>query len=85
MSNFKLSEHANKVITERKIDIKWIDQACKNPDNIENDKKSINLEHRLKIITDSDNRVLRVICNVESNPIIIVTAFFDRRMKGKLK
>ncbi|HET54372.1 MAG TPA: DUF4258 domain-containing protein [Ignavibacteria bacterium] len=85
MSNFILSEHAKKVITERKIDVKWIDQACRKPDHVDNDKKSINLEHRLKIITDYDNRVLRVVCNVESDPITIVTAFFDRRMKGELK
>jgi hypothetical protein len=85
MSDFKLSEHANKVTTERKIDAMWIDQTCKNPDHVENDKKSINLEHRLKIIPEYNNRVLRVVCNVESNPTIIVTAFFDRRMKGKMK
>lgn len=85
MSNFILSEHAKKVIAERQIDVKWINQTCRKPDHVEKDKKSINLEHRLKVIHVFDDRVLRVVCNVKSNPLIIVTAFFDRRMKGNLK
>lgn len=85
MKGFRLSNHAEKVIVERNIKKNWIVDTFTNPDNIENDKKNINLEHRLKIITYYDDRVLRIICNIESNPIIIVTAFFDRRLKGKLK
>ena len=42
------------------------------------------LEHRLKPIEENENRVLRVIVNIMSIPIKIVTLFFDRRMKGKL-
>lgn len=85
MKSFQLSYHAEKVIVERNIKKNWIVDTFTKPDSIESDQKNINLEHRFKKITDYDDRVLRVICNVESSPIIIVTAFFDRRMKGKLK
>jgi hypothetical protein len=37
-----------------------------------------------KPIEENENRVLRVIVNIMSIPIKIVTLFFDRRMKGKL-
>ena len=85
MNDFKLSEHAIKVIAERNIDIEWVKLTINNPDLVEIDKKSINLEHRLKVIPDCNDRVLRIICNVETEQIIIVTSFIDRRMKGKLK
>lgn len=56
-----------------------------NPDSIEIDPKDINLEHKLKAIIENDNRVLRIVCNISENPPLIVTAFFDRRMKVKVK
>jgi hypothetical protein len=85
MNDFQLSNHAQKVIIERDIKKGWIVDTFTNPDNIESDQKNINLEHRLKIITENDNRVLRMVCNIKVKPTLIVTVFFDRRMKGKLK
>lgn len=85
MENFTFSAHALKVINERKINIKWIESTINNPDKIEPDTKNCELEHRLKVIKANENRVLRVICNKSVKPILIVTAFFDRRLKGVLK
>lgn len=48
------------------------------------DENQNELEHRLRPIEENENRVLRVIVNIMSFPIKIVTLFFDRRMKGKL-
>ena len=85
MRDFQLSLHAQKVITERNINIEWIDRVFSNPDKIEYDKKNDILEHRLKVIEEYYDRVLRLVCNTNEKPILIVTAFFDRRMKGKIK
>ena len=85
MKNYILSNHAEKVITERKIRHEWIDDAFSKPDKIEIDTKDNNLEHKLKIIEEFDNRVLRVVCNKFVEPVMIVTAFFDRKMKGKIR
>lgn len=85
MKLFQLSNHAEKVIIERNIKKTWILETFRYPDKVEIDQKNINLEHKLKVITQNDNRVLRIVCNISENPPLIVTAFLDRRMKGKMK
>ncbi|MBU0560994.1 MAG: DUF4258 domain-containing protein [Bacteroidota bacterium] len=44
MKNFTLSIHAQKVIFERKIKLKWIENTIKNPDRIEADAEFVELE-----------------------------------------
>ncbi|MCF8296120.1 MAG: DUF4258 domain-containing protein [Melioribacteraceae bacterium] len=85
MKNYKLSNHAKKVITERNIKKKWIEEVFEFPAKIESDAKNDILEHRLKSINEYGNRILRIVINKKEKPQLIVTAFFDRRMKGKLK
>lgn len=84
MENLRLSAHAKKVIFERNIKLTWIENTFNNPDKIEIDLYDNTLEHRLKIINECDNRILRIIYNKTVNPVLVITAFFDRRMKGKL-
>lgn len=84
MENFNLSAHAKKVIFERNIKFEWLENTFNKPDKIENDLYDNALEHSLKIIKEYDNRILRIICNKTIKPLLIITAFFDRRMKGKL-
>ena len=84
MENLRLSSHAKKVIFERNIKLTWIENTFNNPDKIEIDLYDNTLEHRLKIINQYDNRILRFIYNKTVNPVLVITAFFDRRMKGKL-
>jgi hypothetical protein len=84
MEDFELSIHAQKVIFERKIKLEWIENTIKNPDRIEADAEFVELEHKLKNVRENGNKVLRLICKMTVKPILIVTAFFDRRMKGVL-
>jgi len=84
MEEFELSIHAQKVIFERKIKLKWIEDTIKNSDRIEADAEFVELKHKLKIVKENGNKVLRVICKMQVKPILIVTTFFDRRMKGVL-
>lgn len=56
-----------------------VDPALVLPDAVDAE-----LEHRLAIIADYDNRVLRVIVRRNTDPTMLITAYFDRTMKGKL-
>ncbi|MBI5816784.1 MAG: DUF4258 domain-containing protein [Nitrospinae bacterium] len=42
----ELSQHASDMLKERKIDLKWLEQAIDNPEFVEQDKYDIVLEHR---------------------------------------
>ena len=85
MTKFNLSAHAKRVIFERNIKHKWIEDTINNPVKIEPDITDTSVEHRLKIIEEYGSRVLRVICKKNVEPTLIITTFFDRREKGKLK
>ena len=79
-----MSEHAKTVTTERGIDLTDIKSVIEKPDLIIPDKRDAMPEHRLGILYQQGSRVLRVILNKQKEPIHIVTAFYDRSMKGKL-
>jgi hypothetical protein len=53
------------------------------PEWVEVDTKDPSLEHRFVRIPEFGSRVLRVIINIEATPPRVVTAYFDRAMKGK--
>jgi uncharacterized DUF497 family protein len=82
--DYSISEHAKVVIQERNIKLKDIELTLSDPQLIQKDKKDFTLEHRLRIISTNDSRVLRVVINTNRTPLHIVTAFYDRTMKGKL-
>ncbi|MGB5156725.1 DUF4258 domain-containing protein [Desulfobacterium sp. N47] len=82
--NYKLTQHAKDAIIKRKVELKWIEQAVSFPQHIEQDATDSMLEHRMAVIPENESRVLRVIINPHTNPLLVVTLFFDRRMKGKL-
>lgn len=81
---FELTQHAKETIEERKIPILFIERVIKNPGLIQADLNDIDLEHRLKVIDEYEYRVLRVIINKSTKPIKVVTAYFDRKMRGKV-
>lgn len=79
MKNYILSKHAADIISEREINHNWLDITLNHPDEII--QKSYDEVHYLKSIAENDKRYLRVIINPISDPIKIVTLFFDRRVK----
>lgn len=81
---FELSKHATDVIRERNIPVEFIERVIDNPELKESDATDAELEHYLSRILEYDNRVLRVIVNKHSVPKRVITAFFDRTMRGKL-
>ena len=77
---FQLSEHANSMMKEREINKFWINATLLNYDIIENnDDGTI---HYIKSIKEEDGRFLRVIVNPDFSPVLVVTMFFDRRLRS---
>jgi hypothetical protein len=81
---YLLSAHAETSIREREIAPAWIDAAMNEPDMRLPHESDPTLYQALKRIPDFGDRVLRVIVNATKEPPLIVTAYFDRTMKGKL-
>ena len=74
---FKLSDHAQKRIQQRKIKLEWIKAVIDNPEQFENDFEDSTLVHALKAIPEKGYKKLRVIYNETTEPVTIVTAYFE--------
>lgn len=77
---FRLSDHAEKRIQRRKIKLEWIAAALEHPARTENDREDANLIHALLPIPEKSYQVLRVIYNETTEPVNIVTAYFDEKV-----
>lgn len=75
----KQSRHFRDMVAERSIKQEWISQTIETPDV----KKEYDdgTRHYIRQIPEYDNRWLRVIVNVSVMPAVLVTAFFDRRLR----
>jgi hypothetical protein len=80
---FQLTVHAATVIAEREIDPAWIGRVLSHPERTEADQWDASLTHALGRIAERDHRVLRVVYNASVHPLRVVTAYFDRRQRGK--
>jgi hypothetical protein len=80
--NWELSRHAETVLQERKIAIEWVRFTLNYPERVE--QMTDGTWHYLSRIAENENRVLRVILNRDTNPVRVITVFFDRRMRGQL-
>ena len=76
---YRLTEHAQKTITERCISRAWLEMVLADPLTTERDKEDPTLLHALGRIPERGDRILRVIYNVKVKPWTVVTAFFDRK------
>lgn len=82
-AGFELTAHADAIIAEREIDAAWIERVLSSPERTETDRSDPALKHALARIAECDDRVLRVVYNASFNPPRVVTAYFDRRQRGK--
>ena len=76
------TRHAEDALAERKISREWVSRVIAAPERTESPGDGT--KHYLARIREHGQRVLRVIVNPQTHPPCLVTAFFDRRMKGKL-
>lgn len=78
MKSLRLTQHAQDVIDERKIDFVWIERAVYHPEWIVADPRRPGVERRFRAIPEYGNRVLRAACYETEGEIRILTVFFDR-------
>lgn len=62
----------------------WIAETLSQPVRTHPDANDPTVTHALRVIAEHGNRVLRVVYKHTTNPPQVVTAYFDRTMKGKL-
>ena len=82
--NFVLSQHAADELNKAgrsQIQQEWIYRALNNPDFSDTDNRT-NTIRVWKRIPEFGNRALRVVYNPNTEPITVVTVFFDRGYKG---
>ena len=82
--DYVLTQHAQDLLLRRNIPIRWIERTLEAPSKVEPDSMDSTLEHRLAAIPEYGNRGLRVIVNKTTNPIRVVTFYFDRNLRDKL-
>jgi hypothetical protein len=81
---FTKTKHAAFVMSLRQIQDDWIETVLRSPIRIDEDSHDPELQHFLAPIADFDFRVLRVVTKRAIIPPLVITAFFDRTLKGKL-
>jgi len=69
---------------EGKIAEEWVERVIAKPEVIQGDKRDVRVLHFLGKVPEREGRVLRVIYNWRANPNRVVTAYFDRSMRGLL-
>lgn len=84
MVKFELTTHAQTVVNSRAIKNEWIASTLSTPELRQADREDPELMHALSRISERENRVLRVVYNAYTEPVRVVTVFFDRNMRGKL-
>jgi len=77
------TQHALLRMAKRQLQIEWVERAVANPKLIEPDENDATLEHRLSVVPELANRVLRVIVS-KNQPKRVISVYVDRKMKGKL-
>ena len=80
----QFTNHARRVLDERRIELAWVNRVVSKPSATEADPVDLDLTHCLGVIAERDGAVLRVVVNLKTRPGRVVTAFFDRRKKGML-
>ena len=78
------TRHAREAMEKRGIAEDWVRCATEQPQRIEPDRVDAALEHRLTAIPELGSRILRVVVNPAVSPVRVITAYFDRKMKGQL-
>jgi hypothetical protein len=81
--NLIYTEHVLRRLAKRKLREEWIKRVVDNPSRIEPDEVDATLEHRLAVVPELANRVLRVIVS-KDEPKRVITAHLDRKLKDKL-
>lgn len=81
--NYELTQHAEKVIAERGIDLEWMQRTLADPQWTEPDPNDPHVTRHFRAIPEFGGRILRVAVNHTANTPRVISVFFDRSAKGK--
>ena len=81
--SFVFTQHAQDVIDARGIDPAWVALTLGLPEATLRDARDPQLTHALRRIPEHGGRVLRVVYTRRTDPPRVVTAYFDRTLRGK--
>jgi len=82
---YDLTDHARESLRKRPtISLEWVERVLQQPERVEPDTVDAELEHRLGRIPEYDGRVLRVIVKKATDPLRVITCYFDRKMRRHL-
>ena len=71
--------HARDMLAERAIPDTWVVRAVESP--LRTETHDDGTTHYLGEVPERSGRILRVVMNTEASPPIVVTVFFDRRLR----
>ena len=71
-------------MAEREIPKEWVEGTVGAPELRTPDPDDPLVERFFRTVPEKDNRVLRVAVNIHVSPWRVVTAFFDRDMRGQI-
>jgi hypothetical protein len=76
--------HAVNALREREIPREWVERTIRKPLLVTPDIDDPEVERFYLRISENGDRVLRVAVNTTATPWRVVSAFFDRTMRGRL-
>jgi hypothetical protein len=71
--------HARDMLAERRIPDGWVARTVESP--LRTESHDDGTTHYLSTVPEHGGRVLRVVVSEETSPPIVVTVFFDRRLR----
>jgi hypothetical protein len=80
---YVLTQHAKVVFAERDIPLAWVERVLTTPQRTAVDGADPELRHAIAPIPEHGDRYLRVIYNPNVTPWRVVTAYFDRGLRGE--
>ena len=72
------------MLATRGIDDAALAAALDKPDVVRQDRSDESLENWYKVLPDHERRVLKAVVRKEDDTLVVVTAYFDRSMRGKI-
>jgi hypothetical protein len=76
---FAYTAHARDMLAERAIPDEWVVRTVESPTRTENHDDATT--HYLSSVPERSGRIPRVVVNTKASPPIVVTVFFDRRLR----
>jgi Domain of unknown function (DUF4258) len=80
-----LTAHVRAMLAERGLDTEWVLRTLRSPLRIEPDRSRPGVWLAFGRVPEADDRILRVVYTDAENERRVITAFFDRRARRRVK